>query len=70
MKPIRTVDKYGTIRYKNEKGKCHRLDGPATIYPSGHEFWYINGQPRKDIFRLDPNGTFWAERQGFLYIKT
>jgi hypothetical protein len=31
------------IEYRNEKGKLHRLDGPAVEWNSGSKFWYING---------------------------
>lgn len=46
------------IRYYNEKGLLHKLDGPAVEYPNGIKAWYQNGE----LHRLDgpaieyPNG--------------
>ncbi len=31
------------IEYRNEKGKLHRLDGPAVEWNNGSKFWYKNG---------------------------
>ena len=39
----REVDKYGTVRYYNSKGDCHRTNGPAVIWADGTKFWYKNG---------------------------
>ena len=38
------IDKYSNIRYCNEHGQLHRLDGPALIHPNGDTFWYFNGK--------------------------
>jgi hypothetical protein len=44
-----TIDSSKTKRWKNKKGKFHRLDGPAVEYPSGAKEWFQNGK----IHRLD-----------------
>ena len=38
-----TVDSYGTIQYKNEKGLLHREDGPAVEFLDGDNWYYLNG---------------------------
>jgi hypothetical protein len=43
MQSTRTVDKDGTIWYKNKNGKLHRTDGPAFEHTSGTKSWWING---------------------------
>ena len=40
--PIRTVDKYGIIRYELD-GQRHRIDGPAVIDGDRQE-WWLNGK--------------------------
>ena len=45
---IKTVDKYGIIRYKNKKGLYHREDGPAYERPDGYRVWYINGMYHRE----------------------
>lgn len=42
MKIIKSVDKYGTIRYKNEYGQYHREDGPAIEFYDGDFRYYLN----------------------------
>jgi len=31
------------ITYRDNRGRLHRKDGPAAIYPNGVEYWYYNG---------------------------
>ena len=38
----------GRIEYWNEKGKLHRLDGPAIEWDSGSKYWCINGQYHRE----------------------
>ena len=38
----------GTQIWRNENGDRHREDGPATIYPDGRRFWYINGKHHRE----------------------
>lgn len=63
MKIIRTVDEEGFIRYKNEKGDLHRIDGPAINYEDRHEQWLINGELHREdgpaIIHLSNNTEYW-----------
>jgi len=34
----------GVKEWLNEEGQKHREDGPASIWPDGDWFWYINGK--------------------------
>ena len=43
MEIFKSVDKDGTIYYKNKKGQYHREDGPAVLYSNGTKVWSING---------------------------
>lgn len=45
--PRRTHDGY-CISYRDSRGRLHREDGPAAIYPNGIEFWYYNGVQHRD----------------------
>jgi len=42
------VDKYGTIRWRNEDGELHREDGPAVEHADGSKSWYINGELHRE----------------------
>lgn len=44
----KTVDKHGTIYYKNEKGQFHREDGPAYESLSGDKAWLIKGEYHRE----------------------
>jgi hypothetical protein len=44
-----TIDKIGTKRWRNKRGKLHRLDGPAVEFANGDEEWHKNGL----LHRLD-----------------
>jgi hypothetical protein len=37
-----TVDEDKNIRWYNDKGQLHRLDGPAVEYADGDKAWYVN----------------------------
>jgi len=41
------IDEDGNIRYYNEKGQLHRLDGPAVEYTDGSKEWWVNGDPHR-----------------------
>jgi hypothetical protein len=34
----------GTICWYNDKGQCHRVDGPAIEYTDGTKEWYLNSR--------------------------
>jgi hypothetical protein len=36
-----------TKMWKDNKGRYHRLDGPALIYPNGAEYWYKHGKKHR-----------------------
>ena len=38
------VDKNKTIRWFNDKGELHRLDGPAVEWLDGYKAWWVNGK--------------------------
>lgn len=38
-----TIDEDGTVRWRNDLGRLHRLDGHAVEYLSGTKCWYQNG---------------------------
>jgi hypothetical protein len=64
MDSIRTVDKQGTIRYKNIKGEFHREDGPAYENPNGYRVWYINGM----IYREDGPAVIFSDGEEWYYL--
>ena len=43
MEIFKSVDKDGTIYYKNKKGQYHREDGPAFETTDGYKIWWLNG---------------------------
>jgi hypothetical protein len=43
------ADQEKTIRWRNDKEKFHRLDGPAIEYANGNKSWYVDGK----LHRLD-----------------
>jgi len=43
-KYIVTVEDNGTIIWRNEKGKYHRLEGPAIKWANGDKSWYLNDE--------------------------
>lgn len=56
-----TTDDQGNKRWFNEKGKLHRLGGPAYKGVNGDESWYINGKlHRKDGPAVRIVGTYTA----------
>ena len=36
------------IAYRNSKGQCHRLDGPALEYFDGDKRWIVNGDRHRE----------------------
>ena len=44
----KTIDKFGTIVYKNSKGELHREDGPAVELTDGTKYWMINDQYHRE----------------------
>jgi hypothetical protein len=60
-----TVEDNGTtIRWRNELGQRHRLDGPAIIHANGDCEWYVNGSLHRldgpAIVRADGTVEYWV----------
>lgn len=61
---VRSEDEQGTVVWKNEAGKKHRLDGPAVLHPDGRAEWYQDGiqlelgpDGKPDLSLTDPKNT-------------
>jgi hypothetical protein len=50
------IDGNGVKRWRNEKNKLHRLNGPA-IVDNGYEAWWVNGKRH----RLDGPAMTWPD---------
>jgi len=42
------ANKYGTVFYYNDKGKFHRLDGPAIEREDGSKEWWVNNSLHRE----------------------
>jgi len=51
-----TIDSSKTKRWRNKRGKLHRVDGPAVEFANGDEEWYQNGL----LHRLDGPAVTWS----------
>jgi len=54
----------GAIKFYNEKGQSHRLDGPAIEYPDGHKEWWANNK----LHRLDGPAVEWPDGTKFWWV--
>jgi hypothetical protein len=52
------------IEYYNEKGKIHRLDGPAIEHQDGTKQWFINGK----LHREDGPAIEWSDSDISWYL--
>ena len=52
------IDIDGSKFWKNDKGKYHKLNGPAIEYHNGNKSWYVNGS----LHRLDGPAIEWYYR--------
>jgi hypothetical protein len=59
-----TVDEDKTIRWYNDKGELHRLDGPAIEMADGSKEWYVDGK----VHRLDGPAFEYADGHKAWYI--
>ena len=41
------INEYGTKYWKNDKGKLHRIDGPAIEYADGDKKWFVNDKQHR-----------------------
>ena len=64
MESIRSINEHGTIRYTNENGDLHRLNGPAYESTSGYKAWYVNGR----LHREDGPAKIWGDGHLQYYI--
>ena len=58
------INEYGTKYWKNDKGKLHRIDGPAIEDINGSKFWYINGKRH----RLNEPACEYADGTKYWYL--
>jgi hypothetical protein len=56
---MKTMLDNGTIEYRNEHGKRHREDGPATTWTDGTKEWYLHGNLHREDgpALIYPNGS-------------
>ena len=59
-----TVNKEKTIRWYNDEGQLHRLDGPAVERANGDKEWYVEGK----CHRLDGPAIEWASGHKEWYV--
>jgi hypothetical protein len=43
------TDEEGNVFYRNEKGECHREDGPAVELYDGRKRYWLNGKQYHNI---------------------
>ncbi len=55
------IDDKGDVKYYNEGGRLHRLDGPALEYACGTKAWYVNGKNH----RLDGPAIEWGNNKAW-----
>lgn len=48
MESIKHTYPDGTIEYHNEHGQLHREDGPAKIWPSGYQSYWLYGNLHRE----------------------
>ncbi len=58
------VDKNKTIRWFNDKGELHRLDGPAVEFADGSKEWYVDDKRH----RLDGPAFEWSDGSKVWYV--
>ena len=57
-------DKYGNVRWFNERGVMHRTDGPAVVKPNGTKKWFIDGM----LHRMDGPAVEYANGMRLWFI--
>jgi hypothetical protein len=55
----------GIKRYFDDKGKLHRVGGPALIAQNGTKLWYQNGKRH----RIDGPAAEWASQESEWYFE-
>lgn len=59
-----TVDKRGSIKYRNQQGRLHRVHGPASTWPDGSQIWHQWGS----IHRTDGPAAEYADGSKAWYL--
>ena len=63
MESFKWVDRNGTIEYRNEYTRLHRLEGPALEFTDGYTAWYINGERHREdgpaVIYSDGDSDYW-----------
>ena len=60
----RTYSRTGLVRWYDDEGFYHRVDGPALVWAHGRQLWYSRGMPHFAHGPADlwPSGTLvWYE---------
>lgn len=61
----KVVDEDGTIRYYNDRGHYHRLDGPAVEWSDDSKEWWIKGKRHRldgpAYTTLDGEKEYWID---------
>jgi len=61
----KNITEDGVVFYHNSKGKYHRLDGPAYIWPNGRKEWCFSGL----LHRLNGPAIDWGNENKYWYLK-
>ena len=40
----REYNRYGAVRWYDDKGHAHRKDGPAAVWDDGTQYWFNRGK--------------------------
>ena len=40
----RVYNRSGTVRWYDDEGLLHRVDGPASVWPHGTQYWFCHGR--------------------------
>jgi hypothetical protein len=64
------INEFGNQCWCNEKGQCHRTNGPAIVWPSGGEAWYKDGKHHREDgpAYISANGTLGWWISGIKYF--
>ena len=68
----RRYHRVGMVRWIDDKGHYHRLDGPAVVWDHGSQYWYRHGRAHFAYGPADlwSSGTLvWYENGRFLFLR-
>jgi hypothetical protein len=73
MTSTMTQDEYGTKRWRNQEGQCHRTEGPAVEKANGTKEWYLNGQRHRTegpaVEWADGTKVWWVDGQPLTFAE-